>query len=94
MGCNCIDEANAKLADSNSEILITIWPVVRPIIATQKLAERKRGKPSLLVASYCPFCGDKYGDKCTCGEVCGEDPNCALHGRHTEWAKENPEMSP
>lgn len=28
---------------------------------------------------------------CTCGEVCGEDPACALHGRHTPWAIENPE---
>lgn len=29
--------------------------------------------------------------ECTCGEVCGEDPNCDLHGRDTVWALENPE---
>lgn len=27
--------------------------------------------------------------RCTCAEVHGEDPNCALHGVATEWALEN-----
>lgn len=27
--------------------------------------------------------------RCTCAEVLGEDPNCALHGVATEWALEN-----
>ncbi len=26
---------------------------------------------------------------CTCGEVCGEDPDCVLHGRDTEWGRDN-----
>ncbi len=29
--------------------------------------------------------------QCTCGEVAGEDPWCAQHGRDTEWAKDSPE---
>lgn len=28
-------------------------------------------------------------ERCTCAEVHGEDPNCALHGVATEWALEN-----
>lgn len=30
--------------------------------------------------------------RCTCAEIHGENPNCALHGRCTEWAKENPDI--
>lgn len=33
----------------------------------------------------------KTGKSCTCAEVCGEDPDCVLHGRGTPWAAENPE---
>lgn len=50
--------------------------------------------PNGFLFNFCPFCGVKIdapfnsdvkdGD-CTCGEVCGEDPSCVLHGRGTGW---------
>lgn len=58
--CDCITEVNAKLAESNGEMLTTLWPVVRPLMETQKLEPRKRVKPPLVVATFCPFCGEKY----------------------------------
>lgn len=58
--CDCLAEANAKLEERNGEILTTIWPVVRPIIATQKVDSKKRGRPAMMVASFCPFCGVQY----------------------------------
>jgi hypothetical protein len=33
-------------------------------------------------------------DHCTCCEVIGEDPACALHGYGTEWRKANPDLCP
>jgi len=58
--CDCLSGANAKLAEHNAEIVVTWWPVTRPVIETQKVDSKKRGKPPLMVATYCPFCGAKY----------------------------------
>jgi hypothetical protein len=33
-------------------------------------------------------------DHCTCCEVIGEDPGCALHGFGTMWRKDNPDVCP
>lgn len=60
--CNCITEVNAKLAESNGELAITFWPMVRPLLETMKLDTRKRVKPPLVVATFCPFCGEKYAE--------------------------------
>lgn len=58
--CECIHEANTMLASRNGELVITLYPVVRPVIETMKLNSKKREKPPMMVASYCPFCGEKY----------------------------------
>ena len=63
MTCSCISEVNAKLAESNGELLMTFWPVSRPLMETQKLDTKKRVKPPLVVATFCPFCGEKYPEK-------------------------------
>lgn len=60
MTCNCITEVNAKLAEHNAEIVVTFYPFVRPVIDTQKVDSKKRGKPPLAVATFCPFCGVRY----------------------------------
>ncbi|PZA12440.1 hypothetical protein DNX69_10710 [Rhodopseudomonas palustris] len=31
--------------------------ITRPIIATEKINPRGKGKPATVVPSYCPFCG-------------------------------------
>lgn len=58
--CGCIADVNAKMAEHNAEVMMTWYPVARPMIETVKRDPKKRGKPPLLVASFCPFCGVKY----------------------------------
>jgi hypothetical protein len=58
---DCIEKMNALLAPYNTQLL----PVFqfsedmpqRIVIATDKLDAKKRGKPMLLYAKYCPMCG-------------------------------------
>jgi hypothetical protein len=58
--CACIEKANEKLAERNGELVVTIWPVARPVIETQKKDHAKRGRPPMIVANFCPFCGTEY----------------------------------
>ena len=58
--CNCIAEVNEKLAERNGELSITLWPVIRPILETNKVDTKMRVRPPMIVATYCPFCGTKY----------------------------------
>lgn len=34
-----------------------------PMIQTEKIDKRKRKKPPIILATYCPFCGDCYEAK-------------------------------
>lgn len=63
MACNCIEELNKAMTPHNTEVCMTWYPITRPIIATMKIDSKKRGKPYLAVASFCPFCGKPYDDK-------------------------------
>lgn len=58
--CTCIDEFNEKAAEHNTELTVTLFSR-RPLLETQKVDTKKRGKPVGAIASYCPFCGEKYG---------------------------------
>lgn len=66
MPCNCIDEFNAKLADYNTKLGLTIgWrkdgsTFTVPTIATEKVEKRVRKGPAIAVPTYCPFCGEPY----------------------------------
>lgn len=60
--CGCIAAVNAmpEMVESNTVIAINLFGPPRALVLTCKRSDRKRGKPSLLAASYCPFCGVKY----------------------------------
>lgn len=61
--CECIAQANQHLAEFNTKIDVPIWTrsgVLAPFVSTVKLDDKKRGKPKLMFASCCPFCGEKY----------------------------------
>lgn len=65
--CSCIETVNAKLADRNTQVHLP-WFVIgggtpRPFVETIKVDEGKRGKPTKLFASFCPFCGVKYPER-------------------------------
>jgi len=61
--CDCIDKVNEKLAEHNTELLLNMFGPQRAFIATEKLSREKRGKPAHLMATFCPFCGEKYSDE-------------------------------
>jgi hypothetical protein len=60
----CIKAANEALAKAGKNTRLTqaldlasgTWRIV---IATQKVNCKTRGKPVLICATYCPFCGEK-----------------------------------
>lgn len=60
--CGCIARINAMpdMQATNSVILVSYFGRPRAFVTTCKADEKKRGKPSMLMASYCPFCGIKY----------------------------------
>lgn len=63
MACTCIKDLNEKLAEHNAVLVTTIlgMPSVA-VIGTVKLDSKKRGKPPVMLASFCPFCGAAYED--------------------------------
>ncbi|PKP92260.1 MAG: hypothetical protein CVT77_09555 [Alphaproteobacteria bacterium HGW-Alphaproteobacteria-16] len=67
MTCTCIEEMDAKLAEHNTRLSVTLgFPhdgspaFVRPHLQTEKIETRKRVGPALAVPSFCPFCGTRY----------------------------------
>jgi len=59
--CKCITNIDKQLAEYNTRILLPMIGPRLPFIETMKLNEKKRGKPAKMFATFCPFCGEKYG---------------------------------
>lgn len=61
MGCACISDVNNKLAEHNAGLVTTLFAAPkRVVIGTNKVDSKKRGKPPYMLATFCPFCGEKY----------------------------------
>jgi len=65
--CDCIKEIGEQLKSMNNNTKLQIcmfWDgkPSRAMIATKKVESKLHGKPNNIVASYCPFCGEKYPD--------------------------------
>jgi hypothetical protein len=60
--CGCIERTNAFLADHNTRITLPMLGPQLPFVLTEKVDDKKRGKPAFLFATYCPLCGEKYSD--------------------------------
>ena len=63
MMCGCIERANAELAAENQELRILRKQVEGPptLYLETMLLQHKRGQRTLkVVATYCPFCGERY----------------------------------
>lgn len=65
--CNCHGRINAKLKEKNARLVTgfhlaadSIMKSLPPIIALEKIDTSKRGKPPILIATYCPFCGERF----------------------------------
>lgn len=60
--CNCIEEVNKKLAERGDELDLSFDLMAGKsflVLKTVRL-KGKRGKPLLMLPSFCPFCGKKY----------------------------------
>ena len=63
--CDCIDKIDEHLAQFNTKVELPMWTASgkrTPFVQTIKKDQKKRGKPRMIFASYCPFCGEKYPD--------------------------------
>lgn len=72
--CDCREAVNKRLAFSNARIAtgfvlntkddgpIAGMDLAPPMIALEKIDEKKRGKPPTLLATCCPFCGERYSE--------------------------------
>lgn len=62
--CKCIEEIDAALKPAGQCVDATMFKLRKAaimLIRTDKWRhENRRGKPSRMIASYCPFCGEKY----------------------------------
>ena len=59
--CGCISDVDNKLREYNSALVTTLFAnPERVVIQTGKVNEKRRGKPMAVVATYCPFCGERY----------------------------------
>lgn len=63
--CECIERMNGSLAQHNGRIAVAIQitPSMdlrsRLIVQTEKLDKSRRKPVPTVVATYCPFCGEK-----------------------------------
>jgi hypothetical protein len=62
MACKCFERFNAKYKEFNGELNYNMLDnPPRVLLATLQIKTgRGQKKPPHVVASYCPFCGEKY----------------------------------
>ena len=55
--CECIERVNERLVEHNTVLNSNILNKKQLFVETTKLDKKKRGKPIMMSASFCPFCG-------------------------------------
>lgn len=70
--CDCREAIDRRLAISNARIAFGFMldngrkmNLTPPMIVLEKLDRKQRGKPPTLLATCCPFCGQRYSDALT-----------------------------
>jgi hypothetical protein len=64
--CECRSRVNSELAGHNAQLAYGFgftksgFGLVPPMIALEKTDPKKRGKLPTLLATHCPFCGERY----------------------------------
>ena len=58
--CDCIRDMDKLLSEHNARLLLPMFGKQRPFITLDKKESSKRGKLPMLMANFCPFCGEAY----------------------------------
>ncbi|WP_313335734.1 hypothetical protein [Sphingobium yanoikuyae] len=60
--CNCIAEVNKTLAQHNTMLVFTLFGTPSRVIVDTTQVETGRGKKkaAAMIATFCPFCGERY----------------------------------
>lgn len=60
--CDCVTDLNARLKAEHNGILITtlFGSPTRCTVGVDKLDTKVRKRPPVVIASFCPFCGEAY----------------------------------
>ncbi len=67
--CDCREAVNKRLESSNARIAYGFtfshdngvgMELSPPMIELEKIDKAKRGKPPILLATCCPFCGERF----------------------------------
>lgn len=61
--CDCISETDKMLAEHNTTLVTTLFGIPQRVaVSTAQLATgRGKKRAAIMIASFCPFCGEKYG---------------------------------
>jgi hypothetical protein len=68
MSCDCIQKADAMLAERNTRIMLPIMlgedQTARPMIVTNQIKSGRGQKKAVgMFATFCPFCGISYKEQ-------------------------------
>jgi thiol-disulfide isomerase/thioredoxin len=59
--CNCNQELDELLKEHNTRLVTTMFRTPNVVVPqTEKIDSKKPGKPFVVLASYCPFCGEEH----------------------------------
>ena len=72
--CNCKAEVNAMLAEHNTQLDFNYLNERDILIRTIRLNEKKRNRPAVMFATFCPFCGESLAPA-TLSEPLGDPSN-------------------
>ena len=71
--CDCVKEINEKLKElpegKNTMLVTNLFGTPRAVISTCKRDDKARGKVAILMATFCPFCGEKYQEAVTVADA-------------------------
>ncbi|MCS0497898.1 hypothetical protein NVS89_22665 [Ancylobacter sp. MQZ15Z-1] len=79
--CDCIATTTELLKPHNAGVTFNLIGPARACVDLYKLDPKKRGRPPILQATFCPFCGERYADSTSsAGERIPDAPSLKTDG--------------